>query len=155
MLYIFTLSILVKVMTPDQLFSLSGPLAMAGWLTLIAGIILQRPFLRDRIAGLYIPLALSVAYTVLILIFWWSAEGGFDSLANVQKLFTQGWIALAGWIHYLAYDLAIGAIVSRQIMERKISRLVLIPILPLAFLFGPIGYLMAQTIILTRKGEAQ
>ena len=128
---------------------------MAGWLTLIAGIALNRPFLRDRIAGLYIPLALSIAYTVLILIFWWSAEGGFDSLANVQKLFTQGWIALAGWIHYLAFDLAIGAIVSRQIMERKISRLVLIPILPLAFLFGPIGYLMAQTIILTRKGEAQ
>ena len=141
-------------MTPDQLFSLSGPLAMAGWLTLIAGTILNRPFLRDRIAGLYIPLALSLAYTILILIFWWSAEGGFDTLANVQKLFTQGWIALAGWIHYLAYDLAIGAIVSRQIMERKISRLVLIPILPLAFLFGPIGYLIAQAIILTRKGEA-
>jgi hypothetical protein len=142
-------------MTPDQLFSLSGPLAMAGWLTLITGIILDRPYLRDRIAGLYVPLALSVAYTVLILVFWWSAEGGFDSLANVQRLFTQGWIALAGWVHYLAYDLAIGALVSRQIMERKISRLVLIPILPLAFLFGPIGYLIAQTIILTRKGEAQ
>lgn len=142
-------------MTADTLFSISNPLAMVGWLILIAGIAMNRPFLRDRVAGLYIPLVLSVAYSVVILVFWWSAEGGFDSLANVQKLFTQGWIALAGWVHYLAYDLAIGAIVSRQIMERKISRLVLIPILPLAFLFGPLGYLIAQAIILTRKGEAQ
>ncbi len=142
-------------MTPDQLFSLSGPLAMAGWLTLIAGIVLDRPFLRDRIAGVYVPLALSLAYTALILIFWWHADGGFGALADVQTLFTQGWIALAGWIHYLAFDLAVAALVSRQIMERNITRLVLIPILPLAFLFGPIGYVLAQAVILTRKGDAQ
>ena len=63
-------------------------------------------------------------------------------------------MALAGWVHYLAYDLFIGAFVSRQIMERKLSRLFLIPILPLAFLFGPIGFLLAQGLLLTRKGIA-
>jgi Domain of unknown function (DUF4281) len=140
-------------MTPDTLFSIANPMALAGWLTLIAGIVLKRPLLRDRIAGLYVPLFLATAYTVLILIFWWGAEGGFDSLANVQKLFTSPWIALGGWVHYLAYDLAIGAILSRQIMERGLSRLFLIPILPLAFLFGPIGYLVAQTLLLTRSGN--
>ncbi len=67
------------------------------------------------------------------------------------ELFTQGWIALAGWVHYLAYDLFIGALVSRQIMERKLSRLWLVPILPLAFLFGPIGFLAAQALLLTGK----
>lgn len=142
-------------MSPDQLFSLSGPLAMAGWLTLIAGIVLDRPLLRDRIAGICVPFALSLAYAALILMFWWRADGGFGSLADVQMLFTQGWIALAGWIHYLAFDLAIAAIVSRQIMERNITRLVLIPILPLAFLFGPIGYVLAQAIIHIRRGEAR
>ena len=64
-------------MTPDSLFAVSGPIALAGWLALVAGIVLDRPFLRDRVAGLLIPLLLSAAYTVLILIFWWSAEGGF------------------------------------------------------------------------------
>ena len=142
-------------MTPSMLFSIANPLALIGWLILIAGIVTKRPLLRDRIAGLYVPLALAVAYTILILIFWWGAEGGFDTLENVQKLFTSPWVALAGWVHYLAYDLFIGALVSRQIMERGISRLFLIPILPLAFLFGPIGFLLAQILILSRKETAQ
>ena len=142
-------------MTPDTLFFLANPMAMGGWLMLIAGIVLKRPFLRDQVAGLYVPLLFAAVYTAIILVFWWSAEGGFDSLANVQKLFTSPWVALGGWVHYLAYDLAIGAIVSRQIMERGLTRLVLVPILPLAFLFGPIGYFLAQALILTRKGHAQ
>ena len=142
-------------MTPDTLFSIANPIALAGWLTLAVGIVTNRPFLRDRVAGLYVPLLLAIAYTLIILIFWWSAEGGFDTLANVQKLFTSPWVALGGWVHYLSYDLAIGAIVSRQIMERGLPRLVLFPILPLAFLFGPIGYLGAQILIHTRKGTAQ
>lgn len=141
-------------MTPDTLFSLLNPLALAGWLVLSAGIVLRRPFLRDRVAGLYVPLLFAGLCTAIILVFWWSAEGGFDSLANVQKLFTSPWVALGGWVHYLAFDLAIGALVSRQIMDRGLPRLVLVPILPLAFLFGPIGYLVAQTLILSRKGHA-
>jgi len=56
---------------------------------------------------------------------------------------------------YLAYDLLIGALVSRQIMERGLSRLFLIPILPLAFLFGPIGFVLARILLLTKKGIAQ
>ena len=142
-------------MTPSLLFSIANPLALIGWLILIAGIVTKRPLLRDRIAGLFIPLALAAAYTILILVFWWGTEGGFDTLENVQKLFTSPWAALAGWVHYLAYDLFIGALVSRQIMERGISRLFLIPILPLAFLFGPIGFLLAHLLILKRKGAAQ
>ncbi len=142
-------------MSPDTLFSIANPIAMAGWLVLAAGIVLKRPFLRDHVAGLYVPLLLAAAYTLIILVFWWNAEGGFDTLSNVQRLFTSPWVALGGWVHYLAYDLAIGALVSRQIMERGLPRLVLIPILPLAFLFGPIGYLIAQTLIQSRKGTAQ
>ena len=142
-------------MSPAALFQIANPLALIGWLILIAGILTNRPVWRDRIAGLAIPLVLAGSYTVLILVFWWGAEGGFDSLENVQKLFTSPWVALAGWVHYLAYDLFIGALVSRQIMERGFSRLFLIPILPLAFLFGPIGFLLAHLVILSRKGATQ
>lgn len=142
-------------MSPDALFAIANPIALIGWLVLIAGIVTKRPLLRDGIAGRYIPVGLSAAYTLLILIFWWGAEGGFDSLANVQKLFTSPWAALAGWIHYLAFDLATGAYLARQIMERGLPRLILIPILPLTFLFGPIGYLLAQALLLVTKGETK
>lgn len=142
-------------MAPSTLFSIANATVLAGWLVLIAGIVSKRPLLRDRIAGLYIPLALSAVYAVLIIVFWRGTDGGFDSLENVQKLFTSPWAALAGWVHYLAYDLLIGALVSRQIMERGLSRLFLIPILPLAFLFGPIGFVLARILLLTKKGIAQ
>jgi Domain of unknown function (DUF4281) len=138
-------------MTPELLFSLSGPVALIGWLSLAAGILLRNALLRDTVAGTAIPLALSAAYAALILVFWWTAEGGFDSLANVQKLFTSPWVALAGWIHYLAFDLAIGALLARKIMAAGLSRLFLIPILPLTFLFGPIGFLLGQAVLLSRK----
>jgi hypothetical protein len=140
-------------MPAETVFSAASTLALIGWLVLAAGILLKRPLLRDRIAGLFIPLALSAAYVVLILIHWWSAEGGFGTLADVQRLFTQPWVALAGWVHYLAYDLFIGALVAKRFMEAGLSRLLLVPILPLAFLFGPIGFLLAQTILLSRKGH--
>jgi hypothetical protein len=138
-------------MTPDLLFSLSGSVALAGWLSLAAGILFRNALLRDTVAGIAIPLALSAAYTALILVFWWTAEGGFDSLASVQKLFTAPWVALAGWVHYLAFDLAIGAYLARRIMAAGLPRLLLIPVLPLTFLFGPIGFLLGQALLLGRK----
>lgn len=136
---------------PETLFSFAGYTALAGWAALILGVVLDKPLLRDRIAGLWIPLLLACAYTVLIAVFWWDAEGSFDSLADVQKLFTSPWVALAGWVHYLAYDLFIGALMARRLMAAKRSRLVLIPILPAAFMFGPIGFVLAQSLLLTRK----
>lgn len=128
-------------MTADFLFSLANPTALLGWIILGVGIVWNKPFLRDEIAGRVWPLGLSVLYTILIGAFFFKAEGGFDTLANVQKLFTFPWAALAGWVHYLAFDLFIGAVISRDIMKLGISRLFLIVLLPLTFMFGPIGYL--------------
>lgn len=136
-------------MTPETAFSIASLTAIAGWLVLIAGIILNRPLLRDRIAGLAIPLLLSLAYTLLIARFWFATEGGFNTLANVQKLFAAPWAALAGWIHYLAFDLFVGAVLARRLMERGLPRLVLVAVLPLTFLFGPIGFLLGQVILAT------
>lgn len=136
---------------PDKLFWIASNLALAGWLALAVGVALNRPLLRDRIAGQAVPLLLSLGYALLVVMFWRKAEGGFGSLSDVQRLFTSPWIALAGWVHYLAYDLFIGAAMARSVMEAKRSRLFLIPILPLAFLFGPIGFLLAQSLLLSRK----
>lgn len=128
-------------MTADTLFELANVTALAGWLILAAAIIFHRPFWRDMIAGLAIPLVLSVLYTGLIVFFFGQSEGGFDSLANVQKLFTHPFVALAGWVHYLAFDLFIGAWIAREVMQRAIPRWTLIALLPLTFMFGPAGLL--------------
>ncbi len=126
-------------MTASQLFSIANPIALVGWVVLIGSVLLNKPLWRDHVAGRYWPLGLSLVYSVLIVFFFFKAPGGFDSLAHVQLLFTSEWAALAGWIHYLAFDLFIGAWIAREVVTRGMSRLVLIPLLPLTFLFGPMG----------------
>ena len=69
-----------------------------------------------------IPALLSIAYAALILAFWAGAPGGFDSLPNVMALFTIPEIALAGWVHYLAFDLFVGAWEVRTARARGASR---------------------------------
>ena len=126
-------------MQPEDIFRISNMMAMAGWLALLSSPFL--PKLADRISALAIPLLLAIAYAGLILAFWSGAAGGFDSLPNVMQLFTQPEIALAGWIHYLAFDLLIGAWEVRTARAERIPFVAVIPCLALTFLFGPAGYL--------------
>jgi hypothetical protein len=133
-------------MTASGLFSAFNMLAMAGWIILALGVILKRDWLRDAVAGTYIPVVISAAYAILIVFFFAGAEGGFDTLENVQKLFTSPWAALAGWIHYLAFDLFMGARIARGLAGQGLPRWPLVLLMPLTFLFGPIGYLAYEII---------
>lgn len=137
-------------MTPDQLFQIANPLALLGWTALALGPLAPR---LTQTVALAVPLALSLLYTALILAHWAGAEGGFGSLAEVQRLFAQAPIALAGWIHYLAFDLFVGAWIARTARAEGIAHWMVIPCLVPTFLFGPAG-LLAFAILrfsLTRK----
>ena len=48
---------------------------------------------------------------------------------------------LAGWIHYLAFDLFIGGWETRDAVRNGIPHLLVIPCLLLTFMLGPIGLL--------------
>lgn len=124
---------------PHALFQLTGPMAILGWLSLALAPLAPR--LADMAASLVIPALLSVGYTALILVHWANAPGGFDLLANVMALFTHPAIALAGWVHYLAFDLFVGAWITRTARAEGISHLLILPCLVLTFLFGPAGFL--------------
>ena len=102
------------------------------------------PRWAERIAGLAVPVLLSIAYTGLVLAFWSRAPGGFGSLPDVMALFTMPEIALAGWIHYLAFDLLVGAWEVRTARREGIAFLLVLPCLALTFLFGPAGFLALQ-----------
>lgn len=139
-------------MTAEQVFSIANIVALLGWTLLAASVLLNRPFWRDGICGRWLPLGFSALYLLLILFFFAQADGGFGSLADVQRLFTSPWAALAGWVHYLAFDLFIGAMIVRSVMQEGMPRWLLIALLPLTFLLGPIGYLAfeASRLLLRR-----
>jgi hypothetical protein len=126
-------------MSADELFQYANPVALLGWLVLLASPLAPRA--AQAISAAATPLLLALAYSGLILAFWWEAPGGFGSLPEVQALFTHPQIALAGWLHYLAFDLFLGAWEVRTARAEGIPHWAVIPCLILTFLFGPAGLL--------------
>ncbi len=127
-------------MSPETLFQFANPLALTGWLALAFSPAAPRPL--TFYAGVVVPVILSVGYAALILAFWSSAEGGYDSLPNVMRLFDDPNAALAGWVHFLAFDLFVGAWATRTARAERMPHLLLLPCLGLIFWFGPIGFLL-------------
>jgi hypothetical protein len=128
--------------TPEALFGTANLIALGGWAALAGGMVLRSVLLRDVVAGIAVPALLAVAYASLIAVHWSAAEGGYTSLAGVTALFGSPWILLAGWIHYLAFDLLVGAWIARDAEARGFPRVLLLPVLPTVFLFGPAGFLL-------------
>lgn len=119
------------------LFSICNSLALAGWAALV---LLPRWRWTARVT-VGIALALSVVYLVLAVVaFPW--EGGFGSIEEVATLFRDDRLLLAGWVHYLAFDLLLGTLESRRAREAGMPHWMLVPCLLLTFLVGPIGLLL-------------
>lgn len=128
----------------ETAFSIASLVAMACWAALI--LLPRRWPVLPAVTGLVVPLGLAIAYSVLILTHFFSGEGGFDSLASVRLLFQSDPALLAGWIHYLAFDLLIGGWIARQADDLGVSRLIQAPILFATFMFGPLGWLLFQGV---------
>ncbi|MBU2981759.1 DUF4281 domain-containing protein [Lentibacter algarum] len=127
-------------MTFETLFSLAGLLAMAGWLILLLSPLMPR--WSDRISGLILPVLLSIGYLALVLFPTTESGGGFGSLAEVMQLFSYEQAALAGWVHFLAFDLFIGAWACRKARSEGMAFWIVLPCLPLIFMIGPVGLLV-------------
>ena len=126
-------------MTPETMFSLANMTAAAGWALLV---FLPRQRWAAAAAGIAIPIALAALYLVLIASAWAGSEGSFSTLQGVATLFRNPWLLLAGWSHYLAFDLLVGNWEARDARLRGVPHLLLVPCLLLTFLFGPAGWLL-------------
>jgi ABA4-like protein len=125
-------------MTPEKIFSVAGMVAFVGWVAL--ALFPNRRWVAV-LSGLVLPATLAALYVVLVLLSWGGSEGGFSSLADVARLFENRWLLLAGWVHYLAFDLFVGSWVARDAGQRGVRHVLVVPCLALTFLFGPAGWL--------------
>lgn len=132
----------------DTLFGAANATALAGWIVLALSPL--SPRWSDRISGAVLPVVLSVLYTGLALTHFAGAEGGFGTLDDVAKLFTTREIVLLGWVHYLAFDLFVGAWEARTARAEKIPFLLVLPCLVFTFLLGPAGFLLFTIIRIAR-----
>ncbi|RFP64739.1 DUF4281 domain-containing protein [Hymenobacter lapidiphilus] len=130
-------------LSPDFLFSVANPIALLGWALLVLA-----PHWRATrwlVLSGALPLLLALAYALLIgyqLLGPAGAAGGFGSLAEVAALFRNPWALLAGWVHYLCFDLCLGIWESLDARRRGVPHGLLVPCLVLTFLLGPVGLLL-------------
>lgn len=128
-------------MTPDALFDMLGPPVLLGWALLILA---PRGWpLLDAVPALVIPAGLSAVYALIALTGFSGHGGGFGSLAEVRQLLSTDWALLGGWVHYLAFDMMVGAMLAARMDGAGLTRLIQAPLLVLTFLLGPLGALLA------------
>ena len=124
----------------DALFGLGNQIALIGWIVLI---FLPRRFPLLLAAPKFaIPALLALAYSGLMLTNFFSSGGGYGSIAEVRALFSVDEVLVAGWLHYLAFDLFVGVWIAERSDAAGIPRLVQAVFLLANFMFGPIGLLL-------------
>ncbi len=137
---------------PSEAFSIANLIAMTGWMILI--FLPRRYDLLFAVPQYIIPLALGLLYAGLMFSNIYTIGGGYGSIDQVRELFSTDEILLAGWVHYLAFDLFIGAWIARQADAIGIPRLIQAMLLLATFMFGPVGlalFLVMRAGYRTRK----
>jgi hypothetical protein len=127
-------------MTPERIFAVVNAIALISWVLL--ALMPRQRWVTEILTKTVVPALLAIVYTAIIVTFWSRSEGGFSTLPAVATLFSNPWLLLAGWTHYLAFDLLVGNWEVRDARERGIPHLFVVPCLLLTFLFGPAGWLL-------------
>ncbi|SEL04778.1 protein of unknown function [Aquimarina amphilecti] len=128
-------------MTPADIFSIANMIAMPMWI--LMALLPKWKVTRFLIDFKIVPIILSLVYGFYI--FQAIQIGGgmdFGSLATVMELFTEENAVLAGWVHYLAFDLIVGMWILDQNKKLGIHQLLIAPCLFATFMLGPIGFLL-------------
>lgn len=132
-------------MTPTEVFSVVNTAVLPMWLLMI--VLPKWKATRFLIDFKIIPLALALVYAIYI--FQAMQIGGgmdFGSLTAIMTLFTEENAVLAGWVHYLAFDLLVGMWMLDENKKLKIHQLLLLPCLIGTFIFGPLGFVLFMII---------
>jgi hypothetical protein len=131
-------------MDPETLFSIASAAALAGWVMLALA-----PLRRGwAVTGARVVAALLCGAYFSFLVVGLSSGNGppagasFNTLAGVRLLMSSPQALLAGWVHYLAFDLFIGSWEVENAPASRIPHWLLLPCLALTFVAGPVGLLL-------------
>jgi hypothetical protein len=137
----------------EHLFSMASTAALFGWILLAVA-----PLRREwSVAGARLVVALLCGgYAAMLVTGLTSGAGppagaGFSSLAGVRLLLSSPEAMLAGWVHYLAFDLFVGAWETEDARGARIPHWLLLPCLAITLLAGPVGLLLYLIIKAARR----
>ena len=142
-------------MTLDDLFALANASVMPAWLLL--AVAPRWEWTRRIVHSLLYPAVLGTLYTVWAVpsLLGESAPegGGFGTLTGVVTLFAVPQLAFIGWVHYLVFDLFVGAWEARDAQRRQIPHVLLLPCLFFTLMLGPLGLLLYLSIRFALRRE--
>jgi hypothetical protein len=127
-------------MRPEKVFRIVNLIAIFPWLFMM--VLPKTDITKTIINSSIFPLGLALVYAYYIFKTFGKSGGNFMTLEGVEKLFSKREVLLAGWIHYLVFDLFVGAWEWRDALQHDISQWILAPCLILTLMFGPVGYLV-------------
>jgi hypothetical protein len=126
--------------TPEQVFAIVNLVAIVGWIMLV--VMPHQRWVVTVVTSVLLPAFFAVVYVAIVSTTLGRTPGNFSTLDGVATLFSNPWVLLAGWVHYLAFDLFVGSWEVRDARERGVPHLLVVPCLVLTFLLGPAGWLL-------------
>jgi hypothetical protein len=138
-------------MNNDLIFQIVNGFAFLGWIPLFAA-----PFWKYTlfVSRVMVVLPLALFYTVLIFSGVSDLDpNSFSSLEGVKALFSSDTAIVAGWIHYLAFDLFVGTYIVQRGVQLNLPRWLFTLCLPFTFMFGPLGLFLFSIILFARKSK--
>ncbi len=127
-------------MDPSLLFSLCNAAVIPFWALLVFAPGWR--WTQHLVHSALIPALLGSVYLAAFVIGADMPEGaGFGSLEAVMLIFSVPLAVVGGWVHYLIFDLFIGAWELREARRRSIPHLAVVPCLLLTLMAGPLGLL--------------
>ncbi len=143
-------------MTASQIFLLANALVIPHWIMMI---FLPKWKITHWFSSYY-PISLILALMYCFYITNGDAKldmNSFSTLEGVKNLFATGGDngMLAGWLHYLCFDLMVGCWIFNDSQSKNIKHLLIIPCLFFSLMLGPLGlamYLILRFFI--KKTEA-
>jgi len=123
-----------------SLFSTVNTIALVSWVVLLIFPFSQ--LVKKLLLGIVV-VGLAILYVFLITqTFDADAMESFGSLSDIATMFQNETALLAGWVHYLAFDLMVGLFITNNAQKYGLNRFILIPCLFLTFMLGPTGLLL-------------
>lgn len=138
-------------LTPDTVFLIATYGIMPFWLLLAFAP--KWAFTQTLVHSALFPVLIGAGYTFYVATGAFSQGGGFGSLAAIMQAFTIPEAVLAGWLHYLVFDLFVGAWQVRDAARRGMNHWLVVPCLFFTLMLGPVGLLLYLALRkLTGKG---
>lgn len=128
----------------NRIFQLANTLALIGWVILFVA----PSWAASNPVFILAPAALLAIIYGYTLFFGGRYDeqgkprkGNFFNFRGVLKLFESRSAVLAGWIHFLAFDLMVGLMIVMDSTQHGINYWLVLPCLVLTLMLGPLGLL--------------